>query len=66
MPIYMTQNRYSPEAINHMINTGDGRKEQIAQYIEQAGGKLIEYYFCNSDYDAVAIYELPDVRLRLV
>lgn len=60
MPIYMTQNRYSPDAITHMINSADGRKEQIAKHIEQVGGKLIEYYFRNSDYDAVGIYELPD------
>jgi uncharacterized protein with GYD domain len=53
----MTQNRYSPDAITHMINSADGRKEQIAKHIEQVGGKLIEYYFCNSDYDAVGIYE---------
>ncbi len=28
--------------------------------MENVGVKLIEYYFCNSDYDAVAICELPD------
>jgi len=39
MPIYMTQNRYSSEAISHMINTADGRKEKIAKHIEQVGGR---------------------------
>ena len=51
----MTQNRYSPEAITHMINSADGRREQIAKHIEQVGGNLIKYYFCNADYDAVDI-----------
>ena len=43
MPIYLTQNRYSPEAISHMINTADRRKEKIAKHIEQVDGKLIDY-----------------------
>ena len=65
MPIYITQNRYSSEAITNMINSADGRKEQIAKHIEQVGGKLIEYYFCNAEYDAVGIYELPDADTAL-
>jgi uncharacterized protein with GYD domain len=65
MPIYLTQNRYSPEAISHMINTADGRKEKIAKHIEQVGGKLIDYYFCNGNYDAAGIYEVPDSETAL-
>ena len=60
MPIYMTQNRYSPEAMSRMIDNADVRKEQIAKHLEQAGGKLIDYYFCYGEYDAVGIYEMPD------
>lgn len=60
MPIYMTQNRYSSEAMYHMINTADTRKEKIANHIAEAGGKLIDYYFCLGEYDAVGIYEMPD------
>lgn len=48
-----------------MINSADGRWEQIAKHIEQVGGNLIEYYFCNADYDAVDIYELPDRETAL-
>ncbi len=60
MPIYMTRNRYSPEAMSHMIANADVRKEQIGKHLEQAGGRLIDYYFCYGEYDAVGIYEMPD------
>ncbi|MEM7009513.1 MAG: GYD domain-containing protein [Thermodesulfobacteriota bacterium] len=60
MPIYMTRNVYSSEAMSNMIKSADGRKEKIAQHIEQAGGKLLDYYFCFGEYDGVCIYETPD------
>lgn len=60
MPIFMTKNCYSAEAMSHMISTADGRKEKIAKHLEQVGGKLIGYYFSFGEYDAVCIYEAPD------
>ena len=60
MPIYMTRNVYSAEAMSNMVNSADGRKEKIANHIEQAGGKLLDYYFCFGEFDGVCIYEMPD------
>ena len=65
MSIYMTQKLYSPEAITHMINSADGHREQVAKHIEHVGGKLIDYYFCKADYDAVGTYELPNRETAL-
>ena len=65
MPIYMTKNSYSAEAMSHIINSADGRKEKIANHIEQAGGRLIDYYFSFGEFDGVCIYETPDSESAL-
>ena len=48
-----------------MINSANGRKDQIKKHIEQVEGRLIDNYFCNGDYDTVGIYELPDTERSL-
>lgn len=59
MPLYMTQYSYTPEALEHMINTDEDRTAAIDAHMKQIGGRLISVYYSLGDYHAFSIYEAP-------
>jgi uncharacterized protein with GYD domain len=59
MPIYITQGRYTREAIKGMIVKPEDRSEAVARLMTKAGGRLISYYLTFGDYDFLAIAEMP-------
>ncbi len=60
MPLYMTQFAYTPEAWAALIRQPEDRVELTRAQLEQAGGRLHEYYYSWGDYDGVMIFEAPD------
>ena len=59
MPIFITQGRYTRDAIKGMIVKPEDRADAIGRVMSKAGGKLIAYYFTFGDYDFLSIAEAP-------
>src|SRR3954471_18771528 len=60
MPIFITQGRYSRDAIKGMIANPEDRAEAATKLFEAAGGKLLAYYVTLGEYDWMTICEFPD------
>ena len=59
MPIFITQGRYTREAIKGMIVKPEDRADQVARLLSKAGGKLLGYYITFGEYDFLSIAEAP-------
>jgi uncharacterized protein with GYD domain len=59
MPIYITQGRYTREAIKGMIIKPEDRADAVGRIMTKAGGRLIAYYVTFGDYDFLCIGEMP-------
>jgi uncharacterized protein with GYD domain len=60
MPLYITQGRYTREAIKGMIVTPEDRADAVSRAVSRVGGRLIGYYVTFGDYDFLTICEAPD------
>jgi uncharacterized protein with GYD domain len=64
MPIYITQGRYTRDAIKGMIVKPEDRSDAIARLLSKIGGRLLGYYLTFGEYDFLAIAEAPnDVQI---
>jgi uncharacterized protein with GYD domain len=59
MPTYITQGRYTREAIRGMIVKPEDRAEAVSRLLSKAGGRLIGYYLTFGEYDFLTIAEAP-------
>jgi uncharacterized protein with GYD domain len=59
MPIYITQGRYTRDAIKGMIIKPEDRADAVGRLLAKAGGKLIGHYLTFGDYDFLVIAEAP-------
>jgi uncharacterized protein with GYD domain len=59
MPIFITQGKYTREAIKGMIAKPEDRAEALSRTVSRAGGRLIGYYVTFGDYDFLTIVEAP-------
>jgi uncharacterized protein with GYD domain len=59
MAIYITQGRYTPDAVKGMVANPENREKAIADLMEKAGGKLLAVYFTFGEYDFLSISEAP-------
>ncbi len=59
MPIYITQGRYTREAIKGMIVKPEDRADAVSRLFAKAGGRLISYYVTFGEYDFLSIAEAP-------
>lgn len=59
MPIYVTQGRYTREALKGMIVKPEDRAEAVSRLLTKAGGRLINYYLTFGEYDFLIIAEAP-------
>lgn len=57
---YMTQIRYTAVSWNALIRTPQDRPQVVRELVESLGGKLESVFMCFGDYDALAIFQLPD------
>src|SRR3954447_14609751 len=62
MPIFITQGRYSRDAIKGMIANPEDRAEAATKLFEAAGGKLLTYYITLGEYDWLIVSEFPDLQ----
>ncbi len=63
MPIFISQGRYSREAVRGMINAPEDRTEAVAKLVQEAGGRLLSYYLTFGEHDWLIIAEAPDERV---
>jgi uncharacterized protein with GYD domain len=67
MPIYITQGRYTRDAIKGMIVRPEDRADAVGRAMAKAGGRLIGYYLTFGDYDFLSIAEMPsDIQMAAV
>jgi uncharacterized protein with GYD domain len=60
MTIYITQGRYTREAIKGMIVKPEDRADALARAMSKVGGRLIGYYVTFGEFDFLAICEASD------
>jgi uncharacterized protein with GYD domain len=60
MPIFITQGRYTPDAVKGMVANPENRERAVADLMEKAGGKLLALYFTFGEYDFLSISEAPN------
>jgi uncharacterized protein with GYD domain len=59
MPIFITQGRYTRDAIKGMIVRPEDRAEAVSRLMAKAGGRLIGHYLTFGEYDFLVIAEMP-------
>ncbi len=60
MPIYITQGRYTREAVKGMIVRPEDRADAVSRLLSKAGGRLIGHYLTFGEYDFLLIAEIPN------
>ena len=60
MPIYITQGRYTREAVKGMIVKPEDRADAVARLLSKIGGRLLGYYVTFGEYDFLTIAEAPN------
>ena len=59
MTTYITQGRYTREAIKGMVVKPEDRAEALSRHVARAGGRLVGYYLTFGEYDFLTIIEAP-------
>src|SRR4029079_3993057 len=59
MPIFITQGRYTRDAVKGMLARPEDRAEQVSRLLSKVGGRLIGYYVTFGEYDFLSIAEAP-------
>ena len=60
MAIYITQGRYTPDAVKGMVANPENREKAVADLMEKAGAKLLAHYLTFGEYDFLSIAEAPN------
>jgi uncharacterized protein with GYD domain len=59
MPIYISQGRYTRDAIKGMLVKPEDRADAVGRLIAKAGGRLIGHYLTFGEYDFLVIADMP-------
>ena len=59
MSIYITQGRYTREAIKGMIVKPEDRYEALSRHVARVGGRVMSYYMTFGEYDFLTVIEAP-------
>jgi uncharacterized protein with GYD domain len=59
MAIFITQGRYTSDAIKGMVANPENREKAVADLMDKAGAKLLALYFTFGEYDFLSISEAP-------
>jgi uncharacterized protein with GYD domain len=62
MPLFITQGRHTREYIQGGLAKPEDRHAAISRLCEQAGGKLVSFYFTLGQYDFMVLSEMPDAK----
>lgn len=57
MPIFITQGRFTQDAVKGMIAKPEDRAEAVTELLAKSGGKLLAYYFTFGESDFLVISE---------
>ena len=57
MPVFITQGRYTQDAVKGMLAKPEDRADSVAQLFAKAGGKMIAYYMTFGEYDFLIVSE---------
>lgn len=60
MPIFITQARYTHQALSGLVRNPEDRQEEVRGLFERAGCKLLSYYMTFGEYDFIITYEAPN------
>jgi uncharacterized protein with GYD domain len=60
MAVYMLQFSYTSDAWNALRRNPSDRSKVASDMIYKLGGKLLSLYYCQGEYDGVALIEAPD------
>jgi uncharacterized protein with GYD domain len=61
MTVFITQGRYTQDALKGMLAKPEDRAESVAQLFAKAGGKMLAYYMTFGEYDFLVVSEGPSV-----
>ena len=59
MSIYITQGRYTAQAIKGLVDVPEDRMNAVKGLMKRAGGKLLSYYITFGEYDFLIISDMP-------
>ncbi len=65
MPTFITQGRYTGQAIKGLLSNPEDRSEAVRALVESMGGRLVGWYMTFGEYDFLAISEAPDENAML-
>ena len=57
MAIYITQGRYTEQAMKGMIDSPEDRKKAVEALMSSVGAKLLQYYVTLGEYDFLVVTE---------
>lgn len=60
MTVFITQGRYTNQALKGLVAKPEDRMAEVKALIERGGGKLIAYYITFGEYDFLTIAEGSD------
>ena len=55
MPLFITQGRYTQDAVKGMLAKPEDRAEPVSQLFAKSGGKLLAYYMTFGEYDFLVV-----------
>ena len=59
MPLFVTQGRFTQDAVKGMLAKPEDRAEAVGQLFAKSGGKLLAYYMTFGEYDFLVVSEGP-------
>lgn len=65
MPIFITQARYSQQAIKGLVAKPEDREAEVRGLFERAGCRLLSYYITLGEHDFLIISEAPSAVVIL-
>ena len=66
MPVFITQGRFTREYVKGGLTKPEDRHAYVSRLCEQAGGKLLSFYFTLGRYDFMVVSEMPDAKAATV
>jgi uncharacterized protein with GYD domain len=65
MTIFITQGRYSQQAMKGLVAKPEDRDEEVRKLFERGGCKLLNYYMTFGEYDFLIVSDAPNANAIL-
>ena len=60
MTVFITQGRYTEQALKGMVTKPEDRAAQVKGLAKRHGAKMLDYYVTFGEFDFLIIFEAPD------